>query len=191
LARAHSRSSEHFRRFSQRALRTLGAGISPAPQYQDADQDHDQSEQQQQLLTIDDLAEARSRQSADHARTVAEMVTERLKVFAQPQRLMILSRLLEGERTVGGIDEATGIGQPALSQQLSELRRAGLAKASRVAKQVFYRLADSDAEFRVRSIEALFGAGPVAMPALESLVADAPRSDAPRPIAAAAFATIG
>jgi DNA-binding transcriptional ArsR family regulator len=125
------------------------------------------------------------------SRELAETATDRLKAFAQPQRLMILSLLLEGERTVGEIEEASGILQPALSQQLSELRRAGLVKASRVAKQVFYRLADEDAELRVRGIEALFGAGPAALPALEAPAVREPRSDVPRSLAAAAFATIG
>jgi DNA-binding transcriptional ArsR family regulator len=124
------------------------------------------------------------------SRELAETATERLKVFAQPQRLMILSRLLEGELTVGEIEEATGIIQPALSQQLSELRRAGLVKASRVAKQVSYQLADADVEFRVRSVEALFGAGPVTA-ALEALAVSEPQPHAQHPIAAASFATIG
>ena len=124
------------------------------------------------------------------SRELAETATERLKAFAQPQRLMILSLLLEGERTVGEIEEASGIAQPALSQQLSELRRSGLVKASRVAKQVFYRLADEDAELRVRGIEALFGAGPVTA-AREALTRSEPQPRASRPIAAAAFVTIG
>ena len=54
---------------------------------------------------------------------------------------------------------ATGIGQPGLSQQLAELRRAELVTTRRQAKQVFYSLADESVELSVRSIEALFGAG--------------------------------
>lgn len=49
------------------------------------------------------------------SRELAEIATERLKVFSQPQRLMILSLLLEREHTVGEIEEATGVGQPAQS----------------------------------------------------------------------------
>ena len=72
---------------------------------------------------------------------------------------MILSRLLDGECTVSEIDEATGIGQPALSQQLAELRRAELVQGRRSAKQVYYRLANDDVSVCVRSIEAIFGGG--------------------------------
>ncbi len=93
------------------------------------------------------------------SRQRANEATEKLKVYAQPQRLMILSCLLEGERTVGEIDQATGIGQPALSQQLAELRRAGLVQARRDAKLVHYSLAGDAVALCVRSIEAIFGSG--------------------------------
>ncbi|EPR11069.1 hypothetical protein M527_03080 [Sphingobium indicum IP26] len=87
----------------------------------------------------------------------ASAAAEKLKVFAQPQRLMILSCLLLGERNVGEIAQATGIGQPALSQQLAELRRAELVKARKAAKQVWYTLADESVEQCVSNIEAMLG----------------------------------
>ena len=93
------------------------------------------------------------------SREQAEDTAERLRKFGQPLRLMILSLLLEGEKSVSEIDVATGIGQPGLSQQLAELRRAELVTTRRQAKQVFYSLADESVELSVRSIEALFGAG--------------------------------
>ena len=93
------------------------------------------------------------------SREQAEDTAERLRKFGQPLRLMILSLLLEGEKSVSEIDMATGIGQPGLSQQLAELRRAELVTTRRQAKQVFYSLADESVELSVRSIEALFGAG--------------------------------
>lgn len=99
-------------------------------------------------------------------REEADKAVEKLRIYNQPQRLMILSHLQAGEMTVGEIDAATGIGQPALSQQLAELRRGGLVATRRASKQVFYRLADAGVEQCVRSIEAQFGgatptAGPV------------------------------
>ena len=93
------------------------------------------------------------------SRDQAEDTAERLRKFGQPLRLMILSLLLQGEKSVSEIDMATGIGQPGLSQQLAELRRAELVTARRQAKQVFYSIADESVELRVRSIEAAFGAG--------------------------------
>ena len=87
----------------------------------------------------------------------AGKAADKLKVYAQPQRLMILSCLLRGERTVGEIDAATGIGQPALSQQLAELRRNELVKTRRASKQIWYQLADEKVCLCVRSMEAILG----------------------------------
>jgi DNA-binding transcriptional ArsR family regulator len=109
-----------------------------------------------------------SRESANNA-------AEKLRVYAQPQRLMILSRLLDREWTVSEIDEATGIGQPALSQQLAELRRAELVHSRRSAKQVYYRLADDDVSVCVRSIEAVFGSARGVVAAASAVVAENPK----------------
>ena len=92
------------------------------------------------------------------SRALANVAVEKLRVFAQPQRLMILSYLLGGERQVADIEAATGVTQPALSQQLAELRRANLVKTRREAKQVHYRLADDGSALCVRNLEAMFGA---------------------------------
>ena len=93
-----------------------------------------------------------SREQADYA-------ADKLRKFGQPQRLMILSLLLEGEKSVREIDVVARIGQPALSQQLAELRKAELVTTRRQAKQVYYSLADDSVVLCVRSIEAVFGAG--------------------------------
>ena len=90
------------------------------------------------------------------SRDLASRVAERLRLYAQPQRLMILSLLLEGEQSVGAIEAATGVGQPALSQQLAELRHAGLLASRRAARQVYYRLADPTVEARARALQTLF-----------------------------------
>ena len=126
------------------------------------------------------------------SRSAADAAAERLKTYAQPQRLMILSRLIGGERTVSEIDEATGNGQPALSQQLAELRRADVVKTRREAKQVYYRLADENVATCVRGIEAMFGGSPNMVGALSAVLtgASAPLI-APRQTGAAAFARIG
>ena len=92
-------------------------------------------------------------------RAQAEAAVEMLKAFAQPQRLMILSCLLAGERAVGEIGAATDIRQPALSQQLAELRRKALVRARRQGTQMFYALADDKIRDCMRSMEAMLGNG--------------------------------
>lgn len=89
----------------------------------------------------------------DRAR--ADAAAEKLKIYAQPQRLMILSYLLRGESAVSDIDAATTIGQPALSQQLAALRRADIVKTRREGKQIWYDLADDAARLCVKTMEAI------------------------------------
>lgn len=90
------------------------------------------------------------------SRDLATEVAEKLRVFAQPQRLMILSCLLRGERTVAEIGEITAITQPALSQQLAELRRSDLVSTRKEAKQVWYSLASDGVRICVQTMEAIF-----------------------------------
>jgi DNA-binding transcriptional ArsR family regulator len=126
------------------------------------------------------------------SRSAADVAAERLKIYAQPQRLMILSRLIDGEHTVSEIDESTGIGQPALSQQLAELRRADIVKTRRASKQIYYRLADENVMVCVKGIEAMFGGDGNAAGALSlALVGASPVRPVSRPKGAAAFARVG
>lgn len=124
-------------------------------------------------------------------RAVAAMISDKLKIFAQPQRLMILSFLLSGEFPVTEIDQATGIGQPALSQQLAALRRAGLVDTRREAKQIYYRLAGNDVMHCVTAMETMFSRGEQ-QPRKPALRVHRPAAAA-KPVAstgAASFATI-
>ncbi len=127
------------------------------------------------------------------SRERANAAADRLKTYAQPQRLMILSRLLDGEQIVAELERSTGIVQPALSQQLAELRKADLVVMRRAAKQVFYRLADDDVTLCVRAIEAMFGSGESVATALERVTESAKASPAatPKPSVAAMFARVG
>jgi DNA-binding transcriptional ArsR family regulator len=122
-------------------------------------------------------------------RNQANAMVERLRALAQPQRLTVLAVLLDGERAVGEIQAATGIGQPALSQQLAELRRAGLVTTRREARLIHYSIAKGDVEERIRALFAAFGA--------ERPVQRTPAAEAPpprgvdSPVGAAVFARIG
>ena len=68
---------------------------------------------------------------------------EGLKALAHPLRWRILTTLSGGERNVGELEQATGIVQPGLSQQLGVLRKAGLVATRKDAKLVFYSLAEA------------------------------------------------
>lgn len=70
-----------------------------------------------------------------------EAIVEEMKAIAHPLRLRILEVLRGAELNVGEIDAAAQIGQPALSQQLGVLRKAGLVETRKDAKLVYYKLA--------------------------------------------------
>lgn len=63
-----------------------------------------------------------------------------LKAIGHPSRLKILEAISEEERNVSQLEEASGISQPALSQQLAVLRKAGLVRTRKDAKLVYYSL---------------------------------------------------
>lgn len=65
-----------------------------------------------------------------------------LKKLAHPSRLMIVCALVDGERSVRDLEDALGIRQPGLSQQIAELRQAGFIAGRKESKNMIYRLAD-------------------------------------------------
>lgn len=81
---------------------------------------------------------------ADLASAAAEAATL-LKALANPDRLLLLCSLVEGECNVSGLEALTGIRQPTLSQQLGVLRSEELVETRREGKFVFYRIASAPA----------------------------------------------
>ncbi len=65
------------------------------------------------------------------------------KTLADPKRQMMISELLESEKTVGQIAEAIEISQPAASHHLAIMRNRGVVKARRDGPNVYYSLVDS------------------------------------------------
>jgi ArsR family transcriptional regulator len=63
-----------------------------------------------------------------------------LRTLANPERLMLMCALAEGEQCVTDLARATGIQQPTLSQQLGVLREEGLVATRREGKFIFYRV---------------------------------------------------
>jgi DNA-binding transcriptional ArsR family regulator len=52
--------------------------------------------------------------------------------------------LIDGEKSVGEIEETLSLRQPAISQQLARLRADGLVETRREGKNIFYSLARSE-----------------------------------------------
>ena len=81
----------------------------------------------------------------DAMRAGAQEACALMKVLSNPDRLLLLCELAEGERNVGELEEALRIVQPTLSQQLAVLRAEGLVSTRRDGKNIYYQIASVQA----------------------------------------------
>ncbi|ETT00979.1 biofilm growth-associated repressor [Providencia alcalifaciens PAL-3] len=65
-----------------------------------------------------------------------------LKTLGNPDRLLLLCQLTQGEACVSDLEASLGIVQPTLSQQLTVLRNEGLVATRREGKRIYYSIAD-------------------------------------------------
>ena len=79
----------------------------------------------------------------DLLREAAGEAVAALKLLANPERLLLLCQLSQGEMSVGDLEAALDIHQPTLSQQLGVLRTEGVVETRRDGKRIFYRVADA------------------------------------------------
>ncbi len=122
--------------------------------------------------------------SEDHAaamerlRSKAPEAAELLRQLANPNRLLILCHIAAEERSVGQLEADLGIKQPALSQQLAELRQSGLVKTRRQSRSIYYSIADAKAQAVMGMLYEIFcGDGGKLSQRAEPRMSDAP----PRP----------
>jgi rhodanese-related sulfurtransferase/DNA-binding transcriptional ArsR family regulator len=66
------------------------------------------------------------------------------KAVASPRRIELLELLAQGEHTVEGLAQATGMGVTNTSAHLQVLRQAGLVDGRKAGTQVHYRLTGDD-----------------------------------------------
>ena len=71
---------------------------------------------------------------------VAATVQQRLAVISEPNRFRIVELLKDGPRSVGGIVDELGLGQPQVSRHLRLLAEAGVVEVTKRAQQRIYRL---------------------------------------------------
>ncbi len=92
----------------------------------------------------------------DALRDAAQDACALMKVLANPDRLLLLCELAVGERNVGELEEALGIVQPTLSQQLAVLRDAALVSTRREGKNIYYQIASPQALAVMQVLHAQF-----------------------------------
>ena len=90
----------------------------------------------------------------------AQEASEFLKALAHEGRLLILCLLIDGEKSVGEIEDMLRLRQPAISQQLARLRADGLVETRREGKNIFYSLVRSEVRDIVSTLHRSFCEAP-------------------------------
>jgi DNA-binding MarR family transcriptional regulator len=99
---------------------------------------HPRSEMSPEATQESSLELSQMRVAAGHACNL-------MKVLANPDRLMILCQLSQGELRVGELEARLSIVQPTLSQQLTVLREQQLVSTRREGKHIFYSMSSPHA----------------------------------------------
>jgi len=80
-----------------------------------------------------------------------------LKAMSNEHRLLVLCKLLQGEKSVGELERAVGLSQSALSQHLARLRHDGYVRTRRSAQTIFYSLNGHEAPAVIETLFRLYG----------------------------------
>ncbi len=95
-----------------------------------------------------------------------------LRALANPTRLSVALRLLQGPCTVAMLEIDLQLRQPNLSQHLAELRETGIVRAERQSRNMIYSLADAERRRLVQALRDGFGGeralGPTDLPRLST-----------------------
>jgi ArsR family transcriptional regulator len=89
-------------------------------------------------------------------RRAADDACRLMRVLANPDRLLLLCQLAQGDCRVGELEHASGIVQPTLSQQLGVLREEGLVEAAREGRHVRYGIRSPQALALMRVLQEQF-----------------------------------
>jgi DNA-binding transcriptional ArsR family regulator len=103
-----------------------------------------------------------------------------MKAMSNPHRLFVLCQLLDGERRVSELEEATGLSQSALSQHLARLRNDGIVVTRRQAQNIYYSLAGTDVHQVIGVLHQIFCNKPQTKTAARAANGGLPRATRPR-----------
>ncbi len=87
-----------------------------------------------------------------HAKQAARL----LKTLGNEYRLLILCTLINGELSVGELNDLMPLSQSALSQHLASLREAGLVETRRQSQTIYYRLCGDEAIKIISTLQSIY-----------------------------------
>lgn len=79
-----------------------------------------------------------------------------LRVLSNEKRLTIMCHLMDGEMSVQNLQDATGMQQSTVSQQLAVLRGEQLVKTRREAQSVFYSINSPEALILLGALQNIY-----------------------------------
>ncbi|MBV7540362.1 helix-turn-helix transcriptional regulator [Acidovorax sp. sic0104] len=97
-------------------------------------------------------AETTTPMDLESLRRSADSACRLMKALSNPDRLLLLCQLSEGEKRVGELEALVGVAQPTLSQQLGVLRDEGLVTTRRDGKHIHYRISSAQALAVMRTL---------------------------------------
>jgi DNA-binding transcriptional ArsR family regulator len=103
-----------------------------------------------------ELAEVVSAQRLSALEANALRAAALLKTMGNPSRLMVLCKLVEGEKSVGELERIIPLSQSALSQHLALLRHQHMVKTRRAGQTIYYSLAGREASAVLATLHDLF-----------------------------------
>lgn len=86
----------------------------------------------------------------------AEQAVTLLKALANERRLFILCYLLDGEMSVGEMNQRLGLSQSALSQHLAWLRKDNLVITRKEAQTVYYSLRSEEVRQMIQLLHGMY-----------------------------------
>ena len=98
----------------------------------------------------------------DHLEEQVYCAADFLKALANPNRLMILCFLRDGEFSVSELEDKLDLRQPTLSQQLARLREDDLVDTRRDGKQIYYSLSNDKVRRTIALLDDMFCQGAMA-----------------------------
>lgn len=97
-----------------------------------------------------------NRADIEKLRENAQQAAQLMNALSNPNRLLILCQLMEGELSVGALNAKIALSQSAFSQHLAVLRRDGLVNTRKESQTVYYSLANDHAEQVLEVLHRLF-----------------------------------
>lgn len=86
----------------------------------------------------------------------AEDTASKLKLIANPFRLMVLCALVEGEKNVSELMELTGASQTLMSNHLAVLRKADIIDYTREHRTLNYHLKDQRMQVLLQTLHDVY-----------------------------------